>query len=210
MTVLDLKKGADGVFRYVDEPHGYWLGDRQLDSPSSVFAELGLVDKRHYTEASRARGRAVHAGLHFAIKGTLDWNTLHPELHGYVRSGLLWVERRKPTILRLETPLYHPALLFAGTMDAEWELDGWPWVVDWKSGKAPRLTKYQTAGYAMLAARPGQKRPHKRAAFELFEDGSIANLVPYDDHTDGAGWLNLLGASRIRQQLRAPQLEVNI
>lgn len=201
-----MTEAAAPVFRAVAEPHGYFLGAQELDSPSSVFAELGLVDRRFYTPESRARGRAVHAGLHFAVKGTLDWASLHPDLHGFVRSGLLWWERRAPRVVRLETSLYHPALLFAGTFDVEWELDGWPWIVDYKSGAAGKLARFQTAAYAMLAARLGVLRPHKRAALELQGDGTIANLVTYDDHTDGAAWLNLLGAARVRKTLRAPQL----
>lgn len=190
------------AFRFVDEPHGYFLGAQELPSPSQVFADLGLVDARFFTPGSRARGKAVHAGLHYALRGTLDWTTLHPALHGYVRSGLALVDRLRPMILRCETSLYHPVHLFAGTFDVEWELGGWPYIIDWKSGKAAKVARFQTAAYAMAAARLGG-RPHKRAAIELQEDGSVANLVPYDDHTDGAGWLNLLGTFRIRQALRA-------
>lgn len=196
------------VFRAVDEPHGYFLGPEELPSPSKVFGDLGIVDTRFYTAQSRAAGKAVHAGLHYAVKGTLDWKTLHPDLHGLVRSGLKWWERRAPTVLRLETPLYHPALLFAGTFDVEWELDRWPWIIDYKTGKAHWSERYKTAAYAMMAAKVFAPRPHKRAALELFEDGSIANLVPYDDHTDGAGWLNMLGAFRIRNAHRRPPLPV--
>lgn len=198
------------AFRFVEDPHGYFLGKEELPSPSKVFADLGLVDARFYTEGARSRGRAVHAALHYALKGTLDWATLSPPLHGYVKSGLLWVQRRRPFVLRLETSLHHPALRFAGTFDVEWELDGWPWVVDWKTGKAAKVARYQTAAYAMMAARLNllnvDAKPHKRAALELQEDGSIANLVTYDDHTDSAGWLNLLGTYRIRQALRAGAL----
>lgn len=197
-------------FRYVDDPHGYWLGVEELPSPSKVFLDLGLVNPKYFKPEDRARGRAVHAGLHYGVKGTLDWETLDPELHGYVHSGLKLVDRLKPTIRRYETPLCHPLLRFAGTSDLEWDLDGWPWIIDWKSGKAPKVTAYQTAAYEALAryARgPYHNLPFKRAAVELQADGSIANLVRYEDHTDGAGWLNLLGAYRIRQALRAPQIE---
>lgn len=189
-----------------EETHTYRLDGHPLPSPSSVFQDLGLVDSRWYKTEDRARGRAVHAGLNYALKGTLDWSTLHPDLHGYVRSGLLWIERCRPVVRRMETSLYHPIHRFAGTFDVEWELDGWFWIVDFKSGKAPRVTKYQTAAYAMMASNPGTTRPHKRAALELQEDGSMANLITYDDHTDGAGWLNLLGAYRIRQSLHKPNL----
>ncbi len=193
-------------FRYVDDPHGYWLGPEELPSPSKVFADLGLVDPRFFTEESRLRGRAVHAGLHFALKGTLDWATLHPDLHGYVRSGLKLVDRLGPQIIRFETPLHHAALRFAGTSDIEWELQGWRWIIDWKTGKAPKVARYQTAAYEMLArtVAPPLFNRWKRAAVELQEDGSMANLIRYEDHTDGAGWLNLLGAFRVRQSLRLP------
>ena len=193
------------AFRYVDEPHGYFMGDVELPSPSTVFQDLGLVDKRWFTESSRARGRAVHAGLHYALKGTLDWGTLHPDLHGYVKSGLRLVERLQPTLVRFETPLHHPTLRFAGTSDAEWTIGKWSYIIDWKSGKAPAVARYQTAAYAMLAE-DGQKRLWKRAAVELQEDGSIANLVRYDDPSDFNGWINLLGAYRIRQTLKSQKL----
>jgi hypothetical protein len=196
-------------FRFVEEPHGYWIGKEELPSPSSVFQDLALVDRRWFTEESRARGRAVHAGIHYALRGRLDWSTLHPDLHGYVRSGLALVERLQPKILRYETPLHHPVLRFAGTFDLEWELDGWRWVVDWKSGKAPKVTRYQTSSYEMLARlqEPLFNR-WKRAAVELQADGSLAQIVRYEDPSDTQGWLNLLGAYRIRRALRSPDLTV--
>lgn len=197
---------TDPAFRAVQDPHGYFLGPKELESPSKVFLDLGLVNPAFFTREGRERGLAVHAGLHFALKGTLDWATLHPALHGFVHSGIKLVERLKPKILRFETPLYHPVHLFAGTYDIEWELGGWPYIVDWKSGKAAKVTRYQTAAYAMMAAKLSAPRPHKRAAVELQEDGSMANWITYDDHTDGMGWLNLLGAYRIRQALRQPPI----
>jgi hypothetical protein len=205
------------LFRYVDDPHGYFYGSDDVPSPSTVFQDLGLVDSKWFKPEHRARGRAVHAGLHFALKGTLDWRTLDPQLHGYVKSGLKLVERLQPKIVRYETPLYHPGLHFAGTSDLEVVRKGWGEIWDWKSGKAPNVARYQTAAYEMLArSNVERKDPElyefrsslnfKRCAVELQEDGSIANLVKYDDHTDGAGWLNLLGAYRIRQALRREKL----
>lgn len=189
------------LFRYVDDPHGYFVGDVELPSPSVVFQDLGLVDKRWFTDGSRTRGRAVHAGLHYALKGTLDWGSLHPDLHGYVKSGLRLFDRLGPRVVRFETPMHHPTMRFAGTSDLEVEYKGCGEIWDWKSGKAPAVSRYQTAAYVMLACQGNGKR-FRRAAIELQEDGSIANRVPHEDHTDGAGWLNLLGAYRVRQALR--------
>lgn len=180
------------------------MDDRPVPSPSTVFSDLNFVDPRFFTPGSRARGRAVHAGLHYALKGTLDWATLEKPLHGYVESGLRLVERLKPKIIRMETALYDPTFDFAGMLDIDWELDGWRWIVDWKSGKAPKVTRYQIAAYEMLARVTAPRFVHwKRAAIELQEDGSTANLVRYDDHTDAAGWINLLRTYSIRQSLRA-------
>ncbi len=81
----------------------------------------------------------------------------------------------------------------------------WSYIIDFKTGKAPKVTRYQTAAYAMLAE-DGKKRLWKRAAVELQEDGTLANIITYDDHTDGAGWLNLLGAFRIRQAIHSKEL----
>lgn len=194
-------------FRAVDEPHGYWLGQQELPSPSSVFADLGLVDPTFFTPGSRARGRAVHAGIHYALKGTLDWKTLDSDLHGYVKSGLRLVDHLKPKILRFETSLHHPTLLFAGTFDLEWDLGGWRWIIDWKSGKASKVVRYQTVAYEILARvqEPLFNR-WKRAAIELQKDGGMARIVRYNDSNDYAGWINLLGAWRIRQELRSREL----
>lgn len=192
-------------FRFVEDPHGYFLGDEELPSPSSVFQDLGLVDKRWFTRESRERGTAVHAGIHYALKGTLDWKTLHPDLHGYVKSGLRLVDRLKPKIVRLETSLYHPKLRFAGTSDAEWEIGTTSYIVDWKSGKAPKVARYQTAAYSLLAE-DGRPRNWKRVAVELQADGSDAKVVYYNDYADFQGWLNLLGAYRIRRKMKGYEL----
>lgn len=193
------------VFRYVDDPHGYFYGSEEVPSPSTVFQDLGLVDSKWFKSEHRARGRAVHAGLHFALKGTLDWSSLNPDLHGFVKSGLRLVEHLKPTIVRYETPLYHRVHRFAGTSDIQWELDDYGFIIDWKSGKAPKVARYQTAAYAMLAQQD-TNRLFKRAAVELQADGSMANIVKYDDRSDASEWLHLLGAYRIRQSVRSAYL----
>lgn len=199
------------AFRYVDDPHGYWLGTEELPSPSSVFQDLGLVDTRFFTADSRARGRAVHAWIPEGLSGRSIAGA-DPEIRLFVESALRLVDRLKPKIVRLEAPFYHPALRFAGTSDADVENAGWREIWDWKSGKAPKVARYQTAAYEMLAraqspvANLMDAVRWRRCAIELQADGSIANRVPFEDATDGAGWLNLLGAHRIRQALRRRQL----
>lgn len=195
-------------FRFVKDPHGYWLGNEQLESPSSVFQDLALVDPRWFTQESRERGHAVHVGLHYALKGRLNWASLHPDLHGWVKSGLLLVDRLKPTIIEMETPRFHAGHRFAGTLDIRWLLQGWEWVVDWKSGKAGKVAKYQTAAYDILAGPTNDGRPRKRAAFELQQDGTIARLVEYDGATDRLDWLCMLAVARIRKALRAKDLSL--
>ncbi len=192
-------------FALDDETHTYTLDGAVLPSPSTVFQDLGLVDRRWFKKEHRDRGRAVHAGLHYALNGTLDWSSLDPALHGYVRSGLMLMDRLKPKIIRYETPLCHQVHKFAGTSDIQCELNGYGWLLDWKSGKAPKVARYQTAAYAMLAQQD-TPRLFKRAAVELQEDGSIANMVKYEDPNDVHGWFHLLGAYRIRQDLSRQNL----
>lgn len=193
-------------FRFDEENHLYFLGAERLLSPSSVFQELGLVDDRWYKPEHRQRGKAVHAAIHYALKGTLDWDTLDPDLHGYVASGLKYVAHRRPKILRFETVLHHPALKFAGTFDVEWQIAGDNWIIDWKTGKAAKVTRYQTAAYEILARYQAQPCFYKRAAIELQADGSMPNVVPYQDSTDGAAWLAMLATARIRRSLNVPAL----
>lgn len=193
-------------FKKIEEPYGYWLGDEELPSPSAVFQDLGLVDRRWFTPESRARGKAVHGYLHFLLKGTLDWASVDPALLGYVTSAMRLIDKLKPKILRIETPLYHPLIKFAGTLDVEWALDGTLWINDWKTGKAPKISQVQTMAYAFLASQANQGKYYRRAAIELFEDGSIANRVPHDNPTDAHAWTSCLGAYRVRQHIRSQEL----
>ena len=169
--------GGPTGFLFHEEPHAYTLGRQRLESVSDVLLDNGLVDPQYFTRLSRERGRAVHAGIHYALLGRLDWATLHPELHGWVRSGLRLIETLKVRVLEMETPHFHPTWLYAGTLDVLFEHQGGEVIADYKSGAMPPTTKFSLWAYDHLQP---VRQPRRHWGIKLHEDGRLATLVEFD------------------------------
>lgn len=164
-------------FTFDEASHIYRLNGQRLLSVSDIMRDARFVDPKWFTEESRQRGRAVHAGIHYAIMGRLDWATLHPDLHGWVRSGIRLVEKLKVRVIEMETPRYHPTWLYAGTLDACFEHEGTEVIGDYKSGAMPSITKFQLWAYDHLQP---DRKPRKHWGIKLHEDGAIATLTEFD------------------------------
>src|SRR5207248_265963 len=103
-------------------------------------------------------GRAAHVATHYFDEGTLDPRSVDPRVDGYLQA---WIDFRESTgfvPVLLETPLHHPGLLFAGTIDRAGffsKFDGCDprqlFTVDIKCGDpGDAAAQWQTAAYAEL------------------------------------------------------------
>ena len=104
-------------------------------------------------------------------------------------------------ILGVELMRHHALYRFAGELDLLVRWRGYEHVLDFKTGKASKATRYQTAAYDLLLGPAPDGKPRKRAAVELQEDGGRARLVEFNGtahHHDGATFLALLTTSRAR------------
>ena len=183
------------AFRFDPKEHAYWLGKEKLDPVTGVLKALGFIWEAD--ESDLERGRKVHLACHLRALGVLDMADLDPRLAGYVHGFDRFIRDTAAVIVESEVPRYHPQYLCAGTLDLRLTIRGWEWVIDLKSGKAPKWGGYQTGAYELLLL-PADK-PRKRGCLELTEDGDY-NLVLHTDRDDGADFLTLLRAYRIRRE----------
>lgn len=181
MTVIDAP-----VELYRDPEHKYWLGRERLLGVNETITGLGLEEDGFYTAGASNRGHVVHAVLAGVARGlTFDWDLLDPDLHGWVKSGILWLDHMRTDpdfeIMGVEEMRFHPTFRFAGQIDLVVRWRGYLWIMDWKSGKASKMTRFKMGAYAMLFSPPTAILQTKKAAIELQADGSCARPVYFNE-----------------------------
>jgi hypothetical protein len=189
----------DEKFRFEQADHSYWLGSIRLPSVTQVLRGIGIIDDEHFNERARSRGAAVHAATAFLDEGRLDWNSLHLDLHGYVRAWNKFKVETKCEIIDIEVPAFDPVLLYAGTRDRRLLWNGYEWVIDIKTigtpgGAGPRWGGEQTAAYERLLP-PSSFRNRKRASIFLYPDESWKPKF-HDDFSDEKYFLAYLTVFR--------------
>jgi hypothetical protein len=139
------------TFRFNEANHVYTLDGRALESVTQVLASERLIDTTFCDEEGRTRGTYVHAASEMIDRGTLDWDSLDPVLLPYCEAYAQFLADTKPEIILSETPMYHPAHLYAGKPDRIMKLNGVTVVIDLKSGAPVPGTALQLAAYRELA-----------------------------------------------------------
>lgn len=188
-----------------DSDHKYFVGNRNLEGVTEIMVDNRLESDEWYTETHSSRGTAIHAELANAARGIPPFPFIDPDLYGWCQSGrdyLAYLIADGAIILAVEKMLYSPLYWFAGTVDLVVLWRGYEWVLDWKSGKASKVTRFKLAAYDLLMGPTQNGKPRKRAAIEVHEDGSRAKIVEYNgsDHFhDGNTFLALLTATRARK-----------
>lgn len=194
-----------------DDAHIYWLYEglnrqtQRLEGVTEVMADNRLEDATYFTEEHSTRGIAVHAELANIANGLAEFPFLDPDLYGWVQSGKLFLAdlaRDGATILLVEAMRWHPLYRYAGTVDLVVLWRGYEWVLDWKTGKASKVTRFKLGAYDMLLGAAANGKQRKRASIELDRDGGNAKLVEYNKHEnfhDGNAFLAFLTTSRMRK-----------
>lgn len=194
-----------------DADHLYWLTEpprtpENLPGVTEVMTELGFESDEYFTKTHSTRGTAVHAEMANAARGVPEFPFLDPDLVGWVRSGRLWLAETAAAgavVRGAEVMRHHPLYRFAGTIDlhlANWR--GYEWVLDYKTGKAPKIARFKLAAYDLLLGPTPDGKPRKKAAVELDRDGGRAKLVEYntpEHYHDGSRFLSYLTTLRDRR-----------
>lgn len=171
----------------LDSEHRYWYGGRRIPGVTQILSELGLIDKRWFTEDARRRGTAVHAAVHYHLEKDLDWSRLDERIRGFVDAAISFLDDAHFVPEQVETRVVHLGPpIWAGTLDAAGLMWSDPAVADWKSGGMHPVTGLQTSGYDLaLGPIPGasQWKRRRRLGVELRNNGTYRK-TDFDDRRD--------------------------
>lgn len=147
-----------GAFRFHASSHTYIVGDTVVPGITAILQASGrVVGAPWFEETHRERGKAVHAAalaLDFGDEPAplpADWQ---PYLDAYVK----FREAVKPRWREMEFPRVERHLGFAGTPDRVGEVNGYPCVLEIKTGEAAAWHALQTAGQDLLLGKVGTRR----------------------------------------------------
>jgi hypothetical protein len=199
-----------------DADHKYWLvappkTNENLLGVTEVMVDLGFESDEWFTETHSSRGVAVHADLAAAAAGKEINPFIDPDLYGWRLSGLNYLAyllADGAVVLGVEKMLHSPLYRFAGTIDLVVLWRGYEWVLDWKTGKASKVTRFKLAAYDTLLGPAANGKQRKRAAIEVQEDGGRARLVEYnavENFHDANRFLGYLSTTRDRRAFAVKQ-----
>ena len=160
------------------------MGQRGLyPSVTEILADVGLAPdltmvKPEVLAWASARGTALHRAIELHAKGTLDYDSLHPEIVGALKAYLDFVYESGHKAVASELELIHPLWGYMGHPDRVGtlaKLEDLLVLIDWKMVAAfnYRYVKLQTAGYAELWNANCPDRPiQKTFGLHLRKDGT--------------------------------------
>jgi len=163
--------------QFSEEDHSYTLDGKRLPGVTEILGSLGLVNTDWFTPESRDRGRAVHLGIHLIQEGTLDWDSVCPQIVPYLIAYSRFAREMKLETLFSEQRMASARYRFAGTLDR----GGWVHsrklsLIDFKTGTHAAWMDIQLALYELLwrenAADMGIDPPEDRFVVELRADAS--------------------------------------
>lgn len=196
-------------FRFVEEPHEYFLGDRRLIGVSeaidaAVLKDFSRIDPAVLERAAQ-RGKAVHDACHFLDQNDLNWATVSPEIEPYVRAWERFKADTGVILNKIEHPRYHATLGFAGTPDRIVTFVGHngfldsKGTLDIKTYTPDMVTGVQLAAYSFLEFGPQRAYDTpKRWGIELKDDGKYG-LHEYTDRGDEAVFMACLTIAKFKR-----------
>jgi len=181
-------------------PHSYTFNGRPVDSVTQIldgvfepFKMLSPEDLAYYG----SRGTATHKMTELVDKGTLNLETLAPEIVGRHHAYLLFLDEHFPEMIQTEFKIVNKLMGYVGTLDRILKLHGKTGVLDVKSGIDTGTVGMQTAGYGEAYFK-GKK--HWRWGLFLRDNGTY-KLTPYTDKGDYADFLATQRVWRIKKRL---------
>ena len=182
------------MIRFDPDSHTYWLGSVRVPSVTQilgVITDFSMVDPEVLAYKAQL-GTAVHLATELYDAGTLDPASIDPVVEPYLDAWVRFLSETGFEVDAIEQRVFHPAHIYAGTLDRTGRLDGRTAVLDIKTSAAlmpsvgPQLAAYQEA----LAAGEQKTRPERRLAVQLKPDGTY-RLKEYSDPADWAAFLSI-------------------
>ena len=174
------------TLQFFDQGHKYTLDGEELPSVTTITRFLSYdykSDSPWLAQAAARRGSDVHAACAMLDYG--EEPETDPEISGYLKAYLRFLMDYQPDWEGIETPLYDPGMLFAGTPDRWGHINGRRVLVDIKTGVVHRhAVSAQLAGYELLI---GGFAPEETYALRLDKSG-VYELIPIRADADLFLW----------------------
>lgn len=116
----------DKMFRFEKESHTYWLDNVEMPSLSRIIAPLNDYGAVHpdVLSAKAKNGTDIHATIELWLKGYLDMDDLAQGNRIALDMFIEWYQENVGgfgKVVAIETPTYHPKLLYGTTPDLVFE-----------------------------------------------------------------------------------------
>jgi len=172
-----------------ESTHTYRIDGRKVPSVTQVLGDL--IPGWKASEWYLNRGQAVHACAAMIAQG-IEFEH-DPVIDGQVRACRKFFAEVKPTVYKVESPVYSELYNYAGRYDMLADIGGKMAIVDWKASLSPALP-YQLAAYGLEGC------ANYGCGVVLKDTGEYSMTEIYDLRRYKQGWLSLLGAYNIRRK----------
>ena len=146
-----------GQLVFEPEDHVYTVDGEVLPSVTGIVDSADMFPFGRANESPTfymERGRAVHAACQYDDEDRLDESTVDEIIVSRLEAWRKFRRESKVQIIANETPLWHPRLRYAGTLDRLVMWNGRYCILDLKCGKHVPAYGIQTAGYELLTELP--------------------------------------------------------
>lgn len=191
-------------FHFDPIEHRYTLGTRRLPSVTQILApikpDFSMVSA-DVLERKRELGKAVHLACELDDLGELDDAETDELVLAYVNGWRKFLADTGAVVLENERQLFHPTLLYAGTLDRVVGVDGGRWLIDLKTVYPEPVPSFgvQLAGYDLLRQAAGGGSADVRASVHLLPDGSY-RMKQYKNPNDHIIFRALLSLAHWKQE----------
>lgn len=161
------------MLEYSDERHEYRYNGVIVPSVTGIISATKLVDydRANCDELSAAalRGTIIHQCIEWYENGTLDIDSIDPELRGYFDAYLSLRKSDLPKPTATEERVYSVRYKYAGTLDQRFEDD---WINDIKTGRPHWTHGLQLTAYWLAKTDNLRIKPRRLTATYLRPDGT--------------------------------------
>ncbi|QOR55553.1 MAG: hypothetical protein UMS36scaffold28_43 [Phage 59_13] len=144
---------------YKEETQRPYVDGRRVLSVTDVLRISGMYDGYPASDHALWMGQARHKAIELWIKGTLDLDTLHPDILPSVEAYLEFEQQTGFKPLATELECWSPSLQLATRLDLLGVFpDQHEVIVELKSGAVSKVAGLQTAGQDIAKGLPRRKR----------------------------------------------------
>lgn len=192
------------AFHFDPVEHRYTLGKFVLPSVTQVLEpikpDFSMVSF-DVLERKRELGKAVHLACELDDAGDLDDSETDDLVLAYVEGWRQFLSDTGAEVLENERQLFHPTLMYAGTLDRVVQVAGERWLVDIKTVYPDPVPAFgvQLAGYDLLRQGAGAGSIDKRASVHLLPDGKY-RMKTYTNPNDHICFRALLSLAHWKKE----------